>query len=270
MTIRVPRPLFDPDAIRTLPSGLEQILTVMAALRAPDGGCPWDLEQTPETIAPYTIEEAYEVRDAIQNGDDESLTDELGDLLLQVVYQAQFGAERGAFDFDLIARGVAAKMVRRHPHVFGDRVVENADAQTAAWEAQKAEERAASADTSALAGVISGLPALMRAEKLSKRAARTGFDWPDTDGVYAKIDEELAEIKAAPDAANEREEIGDLLFTVVNLARKLGHDPEEALRLANDKFERRFRVMEVGCRDGSFADASPEELEAAWQVAKQD
>ncbi|WPZ37095.1 nucleoside triphosphate pyrophosphohydrolase [Thalassobaculum sp. OXR-137] len=257
----------------------------MAKLRDPDGGCPWDLEQTFETIAPYTIEEAYEVAEAITLGDMGALRDELGDLLLQVVYHAQMARERapqdGAFDFEDVARGIADKMVRRHPHVFAGASVEDAKAQTDAWEQQKAAERAAKAAAenravSVLDGVSSALPALMRSLKLQNRAVRAGFDWPGIDGVFDKIDEELGELRAEvtggadDDPDRIEDEMGDLLFTVVNLARRLNVDPETALRRCNAKFERRFRFME----DGLAAEGTPiqsvglEQMERHWQRAK--
>jgi len=235
----------------------------MAKLRDPNGGCPWDIEQTFETIAPYTIEEAYEVADAVGRGDMGDLREELGDLLLQVVYHSQMAAEAGAFTLTEVVDGIADKMVRRHPHVFGDENVANAAEQTAAWETLKAAEKPRN---SALEGVALGLPALMRAQKLQSRAARTGFDWPDTDGPRAKIDEELAEVAAA--GPEERAgEVGDLLFAVVNYARHLGVDAETALREANAKFERRFASMETAAGSG-FADLDLDAKEALWQASK--
>lgn len=274
-------------ALAALPDepAIERLIAVMAKLRDPDGGCPWDLEQTFETIAPYTIEEAYEVAEAITLGDMGALRDELGDLLLQVVYHAQMARERapqdGAFDFEDVARGIADKMVRRHPHVFAYASVEDAKAQTDAWEQQKAAERAAKAAAenravSVLDGVSSALPALMRSLKLQNRAVRAGFDWPGIDGVFDKIDEELGELRAEvtggadDDPDRIEDEMGDLLFTVVNLARRLNVDPETALRRCNAKFERRFRFME----DGLAAEGTPiqsvglEQMERHWQRAK--
>jgi ATP diphosphatase len=233
------------------------LLSLMARLRSPDG-CPWDRAQNFETIAPYTIEEAHEVADAIARNDMAALKDELGDLLFQVVFHAQMADEAGHFGFDDVARAIVSKMERRHPHVFGDG--ERPD-----WEATKAEERANADDKSALAGVALGLPALMRAEKLQKRAARTGFDWPDAEGPLAKVHEEIAEVQAATSAAHREEEVGDLLFAVVNWARHLGVDPEVALRSANAKFERRFRTIEVA--DG-FSAMTLDEMEAEWVKAK--
>jgi nucleoside triphosphate diphosphatase len=246
-------------------SAFERLADVMKKLRDPNGGCPWDLEQSFATIAPYTIEEAYEVADAIERGDMASLREELGDLLLQVAYHAQMAAEAGAFDLADVTAGIADKMIRRHPHVFGDVEVANAAAQTDAWEKLKAAEKPRAG---ALDGVALGLPALMRAQKLQKRAARVGFDWPDAAGPRAKIDEELAEIAAAP-ADSQAEEVGDLLFAVVNYARHLGVDAEEALRAANAKFERRFGAMEAAAGTG-FAGLDLDAKEALWQVAKGD
>jgi nucleoside triphosphate diphosphatase len=234
------------------------LIALMARLRDPDNGCPWDTQQNFATIAPYTIEEAYEVHDAIERGDLAALKDELGDLLFQVVFHAQMASEQKAFDLDDVARGIVAKMLRRHPHVFGD-------AERPDWEAVKADERRAGTDASALAGVAVSLPALMRAEKLQKRAARTGFDWPDADGPLAKIHEELAEVQAAPDADAREDEIGDLLFAVVNWARHLGVDAEVALRRANRKFENRFRIIEQA---PDFTSRSLDEMEALWVQAK--
>jgi ATP diphosphatase len=245
-------------------SAIERLLEVMARLRDPERGCPWDLEQDFATIAPYTIEEAYEVADAIARGDMADLEDELGDLLLQVVYHAQMAREAGRFDFETVARRIAAKMIRRHPHVFGDAKVADSSAQTRAWEEPPG----------VLAGVPLALPALARAQKLQQRAARVGFDWPDSAGVLAKIEEELAEIRAelAIDGARQRlaDEVGDLLFAVVNLARHLEVDAEAALRQASAKFERRFQAIEQAVRatGRKLEDASLDELEALWQHAK--
>ena len=253
-----------------------RLIGIMARLRDPEGGCPWDVEQDFRTIAPYTIEEAYEVAAAIEAGDLESLKDELGDLLLQVVFHARMAEETGAFDFADVAEIICDKMVRRHPHVFGAVEVESADAQTLAWEEQKARERAngKGADDSALSGVALALPALMRAEKLQKRAARVGFDWPEAAQVFDKIDEELLELKEeiATDAEPDRleDEIGDLIFAAVNLARHLKVDPEVALRRCNAKFERRFRAIEaaLAARGRKPEEESLESLEALWQAAK--
>jgi ATP diphosphatase len=240
---------------------IDRLRAIMARLRGPDG-CEWDRAQSFTTIAPYTIEEAYEVADACARGDMAELKDELGDLLLQVIFHARMAEEAGAFAFDDVATAISDKMERRHPHIFGD----VAEGGHHLWEVIKAEERAAKADGSALAGVALGLPALLRAEKLQKRAARTSFDWPDESGPRAKIDEELAEVEAATGDA-VAEEIGDLLFSVVNWARHKGVDPEAALRGANAKFERRFRAMEKA--DAEFLERSLEEKEDLWSAAKQ-
>ena len=242
---------------------MDRLLSIMAQLRDPVSGCPWDVEQSYATIAPYTIEEAYEVADAIARADLASLKEELGDLLLQVVFHARMAEEEGAFDFADVAATICEKMERRHPHVFGD-------ATSVDWEALKEAERAEKASgeaQGALAGVALGLPALLRAEKLQKRAARTGFDWPDASGARAKIIEELAEVDAAEDAEAREEEIGDLLFAIVNWARKFKIDPEAALRRANQKFEVRFRAMEEEAGD-AFTALTLERKEALWQKAK--
>jgi MazG family protein len=260
---------------------IERLLRVMAQLRDPDGGCPWDLEQSFATIAPYTIEEAYEVADAIARGDLDELEAELGDLLLQVVYHAQMAKEVGRFDFDAVAAGIAAKMIRRHPHVFGDAMVASAAAQTRAWEATKAAERAEKAAAQGarhglLDDVPLALPALVRAQKLQRRAARVGFDWGTLAPVIAKIEEELgelrAELTAGADAKRLEDEVGDLLFAVVNLARHLGVDGEAALRATNAKFERRFGAVEraLAAAGRRLEDASLDEMEALWQQAKVD
>jgi ATP diphosphatase len=243
---------------------IRPLAEVMARLRDPDGGCPWDLEQDFATIAPYTIEEAYEVADAIERGDMDGLREELGDLALQVVYHSQMAAEAGHFTLADVLSDIAAKMIRRHPHVFGETEVADAAAQTAAWEALKATEKPRA---HALDGIALGLPALLRAEKLQRRAARVGFDWPDPSGARAKIDEELAEVADAPDDAARAEEIGDLLFAVVNWARHLGVDPETALRAANAKFERRFATMEALGGPG-FAALDLAAKEELWRRAK--
>jgi nucleoside triphosphate diphosphatase len=225
---------------------LARLLEIMRRLRAPEGGCPWDREQDFQTIAPYTIEEAYEVAEAIARGEPKALESELGDLLFQVVFHAELGAERGWFDFASVTEAIATKLTERHPHVFGDARIASTAEQNRAWEELKARERAANpkAADSELADVPLALPALARAAKLGKRAGRVGFDWPDATGVRDKIDEELREVaQAAPEA--RAEEVGDLLFAVANWARHLRVDAEEALRLANAKFERRFRAMEA-------------------------
>ena len=255
-----------------------RLLRIMARLRDPQSGCPWDVEQTFRTIAPYTIEEAYEVAEAIEQNDLAALKDELGDLLLQVVFHARMAEEDGRFDFEAVAAAIGDKMVRRHPHVFGDVSVDSAAAQTRAWEDTKAAERAAKkADgeaQGALDGVTVGLPALTRAGKLQRRAARVGFDWPETLQVFEKIDEELAEIKEeienGSDPLRLEDEVGDLLFVAVNLARHLAVDPEAALRRSNAKFERRFRSMERAllADHAALKDLPLEVLEEAWQAAK--
>lgn len=254
---------------------IEKLLDIMVRLRDPATGCPWDREQDFRSIAPYTIEEAYEVADAIARRDWAALRDELGDLLFQVVYYAQMGAEDGRFDFAAIAAAIAEKMVRRHPHVFGTERRADADAQTRAWEAQKEAERAERAETGVLDGVPVALPALTRALKLTRRAARVGFDWPDAQAVLVKLAEETKELQdeITAGALSDRlsDELGDMLFVLANLARKLDLDPEACLRQANAKFERRFRVVEQAlARAGrSPADATLEEMEALWASAKQ-
>ena len=240
---------------------LDRLTAIMRRLRDPVSGCEWDSVQTFATIAPYTIEEAYEVADAIQRGDIDGLADELGDLQLQVVFHAQIAAEAGQFTLDDVIDRICVKMERRHPHIFGDA----SEGGHHLWEQIKAEERAGNADQSALAGVALALPALERANKLQKRAARTGFDWPDAIGARAKVVEELAELDAETDQAAREEELGDLLFAVVNLARKLKIEPEVALRAANAKFERRFRHIETV---PGFNDLSLDQKEALWVEAK--
>jgi MazG family protein len=250
----------------------------MAWLRDRQHGCPWDIDQTFRTIAPYTIEEAYEVADAIERHDLPALKEELGDLLLQVVYHAQMAREAGAFGFTDVAAAIADKMVDRHPHVFGDDRVATAEAQTVSWEARKAAERAAKQageSAGALDGVARALPALLRAEKIQKRAARVGFDWKETDPVIDKIEEELGELRAeltAGEVDPDRlaDELGDVLFAVANLARHCKVDPEAALRATNDKFERRFRHIErrLAEQGRKPAGATLEEMEALWQEAK--
>jgi ATP diphosphatase len=246
-----------------LVSPVERLRAVMVRLRDPEHGCEWDRVQTFETIAPYTIEEAYEVADACARGDLIDIKDELGDLLLQVVFHSRIAEEAGAFDLDAVANAIADKMERRHPHIFGDAT----SGGHYLWESIKAEERAAKTDNSALAGVALGLPALLRAEKLQKRAARVGFDWPDADGPRAKILEELSEVDAATSDADRTEEMGDLLFAIVNWARHQGIDPEAALRAGNAKFERRFRTIET-MAGAEFTELSLDEKEALWRSAK--
>jgi ATP diphosphatase len=252
---------------------LRRLLDIMVALRDRATGCPWDRAQSFETIAPYTIEEAYEVADAIARRDFASLPDELGDLLLQVVYHAQMAAEAGRFGFADVAAAIADKMVRRHPHVFGEAAARSAGAQSLAWEEQKRHERAARAETGTLAGVAVGLPALTRAFKLTSRAARVGFDWPDAAAVLDKLDEETAELRAelaGADPARLADEVGDLLFVLANLARKLDLDPEACLRDANAKFTRRFAAVEasLAAEGRTPADATLADMEAAWQAEK--
>src|SRR3954464_3671285 len=238
---------------------LERLVEIMRRLRDPVSGCEWDTVQTFETIAPYTIEEAYEVADAIARDDMDGLADELGDLQLQVVFHAQMAEEAGHFALDDVISRICDKLERRHPHIFGDA------AHSPGWENIKAAERQKSSDDSALAGIALALPALERAAKLQRRAARNGFDWPDTSGPRAKIDEELAELDAETDHDRVLDELGDLLFAVVNLARHLKIEPEAALREANQKFEQRFRAIE---KTPGFADLSLDEMEALWAAAK--
>ncbi|MEG3164099.1 nucleoside triphosphate pyrophosphohydrolase [Sphingomonas sp. PB2P19] len=239
---------------------IDRLVAVMAKLRDPVSGCEWDREQTWATIAPYTIEEAYEVADAIARDDVDDIKDELGDLLLQVVFHSRIAEEAGAFTLADVVTAISDKMERRHPHIFGDATT------SPGWEALKAAERGAKTDGSALAGVALGLPALTRAEKLQKRAARTGFDWPDAAGPLDKVHEEIAEIReASPETLAE--EMGDLLFAVTNWARHLGIDPEAALRAGNAKFERRFRAMEAQAGD-AFAGLTLADKEALWQDVK--
>jgi MazG family protein len=254
-----------------------ELARIMARLRDPEAGCPWDLEQDFATIAPYTIEEAYEVADAIERGDMVELRDELGDLLFQVMFHSRMAEEAGAFSLADVVAGINDKMIRRHPHVFGEKDVRSAHEQTVAWEVMKAAERARKAapegPASALDGVARALPALLRAEKLQKRAARTGFDWTETPPIFDKLEEEVAEVKAAiagGDPAEIEDEVGDLLFVAANLARRLDIDPEQALRKANAKFERRFRAMEAAAAaEGvDFASLSLDDQEAYWQRVK--
>jgi MazG family protein len=269
---------------------LDRLLAIMARLRDPAAGCPWDVEQTFASIAPHTIEEAYEVADAIARGDLPGLKEELGDLLLQVVFHARMAEEQGAFAFADVAWTICDKLVRRHPHVFADARVDSAEAQTRAWESHKAAERAAkapAADASdrvegTLAGIALALPALLRAAKLQSRAARVGFDWPDVFAALPKVGEELAELTAelqgsgepgaSPESRRDRleDELGDLLFAVVNVARKLKIDPETALRRANGKFERRFAGIEVRLREDGRAleETSTADLDRLWDEVK--
>ena len=257
---------------------IRRLLDIMAALRNPDGGCPWDLEQDFASIAPYTIEEAYEVADAIGRNDMADLQDELGDLLFQAVFHAQMAAEAGAFGFADVARSIADKMERRHPHVFGAERVASVEAQSAAWEEHKARERVEKSEgsgqaASVLDDVPAALPALLRAHKLGRRMARVGFDWPDALSITGKVTEELGELRdeiERGDEAGAAEELGDLLFTVAQVGRRLGIDPEEALRQANRKVERRFRAVEARIRQdgGDIAALSMDDLERYWNEAK--
>jgi len=254
-------------------SNINKLLEVMRDLRDPENGCPWDVEQDFDSIAPYTVEEAYEVADAIERGNMDDLRDELGDLLLQVVFHARMAEEAGLFDFEDVAGGIAEKMLRRHPHVFGSEEERADGKKDGSWEQIKENERSESNDGSALAGVARSLPALKRAEKLGKRASRVGFDWPDRHGVHEKIQEELGELEeavGARDSANMEEEFGDILFAVVNLARHLNIDPEKALTGANYKFERRFRDMEddIGATGKRFRDFKLASLDQFWRAAK--
>ncbi len=258
---------------------LSRLLAIMARLRDPERGCPWDREQSFATIAPYTIEEAYEVAEACERGDGEALRDELGDLLFQVVFHSRMAEEAGLFTFNDVAAAIAEKMVRRHPHVFGDAEIADAATQTAAWEEHKAAERrakaAASGETaSALDGVGAGLPALTRALKLQRRAARVGFDWPAPPPILDKIAEEVEELRevlaAGADPVRLQDEIGDLLFAVVNLARRVEIDPDQALRHAGRKFERRFRRLEAKLTESGLTPAAAglAGMEQRWQEAK--
>jgi ATP diphosphatase len=253
---------------------IHRLLAIMARLRDPQQGCEWDVAQTFATIAPYTIEEAYEVTDAIERGDMAALRDELGDLLLQVVFHARMAEELGQFDFGDVVAAISDKMESRHPHVFGAElptgVADHGLSREIRWESLKANERASKGASSALDGVAIALPALMRAEKLQKRAARVGFDWPDTQGAVDKLREEMDELAQATTEAERMEEAGDLLFSAVNLLRKHGIGPEEALRMANAKFERRFKGMEeLAKKSGkNFSVHSLDEQEELWQAVK--
>lgn len=252
----------------TKPADIMPLVDIMARLRDPATGCPWDVEQTFSSISPYTIEEAYEVADAIARADMEALKDELGDLLLQVAFHARMAEELGAFAMQDVVDAICAKMTRRHPHVFARYEESDVPAVQSNWESIKASERAEKEpDPSALAGVAQALPALLRAEKIQKRAARTSFDWPDTAGVIAKIEEEIEEVVSADSDDAREDEIGDLLFAVVNLARHMKVDAEAALRRATGKFERRFRAMEVAAGD-KFTQLPLPEKEELWQAAK--
>ena len=251
---------------------MQQLLAIMQRLRDPEKGCPWDVEQDFSTIAPFTIEEAYEVADAIARGDMADLKDELGDLLFQVVFHAQMAEEKGSFSFEDVHNAVCDKMVRRHPHVFEDLEINNATQQTKVWENYKAEERKARGEHSLMDGIPTGMAELQRSVKVQKRAARVGFDWGSPGPVLHKFEEELAEIQQAMDAADQdamEDELGDLLFVATNLARQLKIDPGTALRRANAKFERRFRAMEDTAGSHDALDAmSLDEMESLWQTVK--
>jgi MazG family protein len=257
-------------------ASLHALIETMARLRDPAGGCAWDLKQSFASLAPYAVEEAYEVAEAAEAGDIPALREELGDLLLQVVFHSQLAREAGLFSFAEVASGINDKLIRRHPHIFGDAAERDAQAQTIAWEAQKAEERAAKGRapaTSALDGVAATLPALTRAQKLSARAARVGFDWEKLDDLFAKLDEEIGELKAElPEAAPARlaDEMGDLMFVMANLCRKLGLDGESVLRAANAKFTRRFQAMEsrLAAEGRRPEQADLAAMEAHWQAVK--
>lgn len=271
-----PTPPFDPALIHDEHAGIERLLEIMQALRDPEHGCPWDIEQTFSTIAPYTIEEAYEVADAIERNAWDELKGELGDLLFQSVFHAQMAAEAGHFTFQDVVTTMSNKMVSRHPHVFGDESRnKSAEQQTADWEAIKAAERAGKQETGSLDGVAVGLPALLRAYKLQKRAARVGFDWPVVDEVIAKIAEESAELVEARNTLTQvevEEEFGDLMFVMANLGRHLGVEPEAALRKANAKFIRRFEGVEakLGARGKTPQDSDLAEMDALWDEVKRD
>lgn len=253
---------------------IDDLLALMQRLRDPEGGCPWDLEQDFKSIAPYTIEEAYEVFDAIEQGDMAALEDELGDLLLQVVFHAQMAKEAGHFNFDDVAAHVTAKMIHRHPHVFGDaKAASAADVEGRIWEDQKAQEKRKKDQDSILGDVPLALPAVLRAQKLQKRAARVGFEWPEAIQVLDKLEEEIQELRQAiahQDQANIHEEIGDMLFCVINYGRMIGVDCETALRDVNTKFERRFRGIEreLKARGKSFEQTTLDEMESIWVAEK--
>ncbi|GGB15199.1 nucleoside triphosphate pyrophosphohydrolase [Allosediminivita pacifica] len=259
------------DLIHDPKGGMPRLREIMRRLRDPQTGCPWDIEQTFASIAPYTIEEAYEVADAIEREAWGELKGELGDLLFQSVFHAQMAEDAGLFNFDDVANAIADKMVARHPHVFGDESRDkSAEQQTRDWETVKAAERAAKDEKGVLDGVALGLPALTRAVKLQNRAARVGFDWPQTDQVLDKVAEEMAELREATDPAHRAEEFGDLLFVMANLARHLDIDPEDALRAANLKFTRRFGAVEAALAEQGRhpKDSTLEEMDALWDAAK--
>ncbi|MCG7899605.1 MAG: nucleoside triphosphate pyrophosphohydrolase [Candidatus Thiodiazotropha lotti] len=255
----------------------QRLLEIMAKLRDPDKGCPWDLRQTYDTIVPYTLEEAYEVADTIQRGEMDELRDELGDLLFQIAFYSQIAREEGHFDFNDVASGICEKMIRRHPHVFADAEYQSDEQLRQAWEQQKAEERAGqkqSSPASHMDGVAHALPALIRAEKLQKRAARVGFDWPDPQGAFDKVSEEFDEVRHELENFNRQQlqdELGDLIFAMVNVVRLLGMDAEQTLTQANMKFERRFRALEQTLLQQGITDLqtqSLEQLDAVWEQVK--
>jgi len=253
---------------------IEELIAVMAALRNPDGGCPWDLEQDFKSIVPYTIEEAYEVADAIERNDMEDLREELGDLLLQPIYHAQMATEVDQFTIEDVIRDVTEKMISRHPHVFGDREAHSAEDVDKIWDERKKNEKGAQNHKSALDGVTKGLPALLRAEKLQKKAAKVGFEWPGPAQVLDKLEEELAEMREALEKGTleqKTDELGDLLFVLANLGRMMGINPETALRECNNKFERRFKGLESDLKAKSIElkDASLEQMEQEWTLQKQ-
>jgi MazG family protein len=258
---------------------IRRLVEIMARLRNPEGGCPWDLEQTFASLAPYTLEEAYEVLDAVERSDFQDLRDELGDLLLQVVFHSQIAAEQRLFDFETVARAIADKLVRRHPHVFEGMQFADDRERLRYWETAKVDERREKSSevpsTSVLDGVAASLPALMQAQKLQQRVSRHGFDWPETAAIFDKVEEELDELRQActeADPGKIREEIGDLLFVVVNLARHLDVDGETALKASNRKFARRFRYIEaqLAGRGSSLAESTLEVLDALWDQAKRE
>jgi nucleoside triphosphate diphosphatase len=252
------------------PPSIVKLADIMAKLRTPVTGCPWDLEQDFASIAPYTIEEAYEVADAIERDDMAALKDELGDLLLQVVFHSQIASEKGLFDLQDVINGIGEKMTRRHPHVFAETQADTAEAVTNNWESIKAEERLRkSDDNSALADIAGTLPALLRAQKLQKRAARVGFDWPDVEGAIAKLEEEICELREAESFSDREDEAGDVLFAAVNVCRLAGVDAESALKSTNRKFERRFRAMEA-IAGNAFEGLNLEAKENLWQQVKAD
>lgn len=264
--------------MRRIKLSIQSLQEIMRALRSEERGCPWDRKQSFESIAPYTIEEAYEVADAITHGDMDALSGELGDLLFQVIFHAQMAEETGYFTFDDVVAAICEKMIRRHPHVFADVNMADAEAQSRAWEHHKAAERKQKqrkGEDSHLAGIALGLPALLRAEKLQKRAAHVGFDWPDLSGVVDKVDEELDELKTALAEGESKqrlsEELGDLLFSCANLARRLGVDAESAVRATNSKFEQRFAYIETELRKVGMPleEASLEEMDRLWNEAKE-